>query len=184
MWLDLRKLILRPFMPTPISDALSSALRSDSTVALAALMVIASAHRDLLAWAARLVGAEPAAKIEPSRIAPGVAASTMALAGPRRRNGAAPTSPTTSDGAMRATATTRRSFRRCAIRPRDRSAIGRRRSARAAHRPSRRSSACEIAGLAESVQGKWRLNEPVAPLTPPPKWVAPLIAAREQRAHA
>jgi hypothetical protein len=37
------------------------------------------------------------------------------------------------------------------------------------------------AGLAESVQGKWRLNEP---REPPPKWVAPLNAGREHRAHA
>jgi hypothetical protein len=52
-------------MPTPIPDPLSSVLRSDSTAALAALMVIASAHRDLFNWAVRMVGAEPPAKVEP-----------------------------------------------------------------------------------------------------------------------
>ena len=37
------------------------------------------------------------------------------------------------------------------------------------------------AGLAGSVSGKWRLVEPEAP---PPKWVRPLTADREQRVHA
>jgi hypothetical protein len=46
-------------MPTPLPEALSTVLRSDSTAALAALMVIAASHRDLLAWAARMLGAEP-----------------------------------------------------------------------------------------------------------------------------
>jgi hypothetical protein len=42
------------------------------------------------------------------------------------------------------------------------------------------------AGLAESVEGKWRLVEPEAPRQPPQKWVAPLPApaGRAHRAHA
>ena len=36
------------------------------------------------------------------------------------------------------------------------------------------------AGLADSVEGKWRLTEEPVPREPPPKWVAPLSAA----AHA
>jgi hypothetical protein len=40
-------------------------------------------------------------------------------------------------------------------------------------------------GLAESVEGKWRLTEEPAPREPPPKRTAPLsAAAREHRAHA
>ena len=40
------------------------------------------------------------------------------------------------------------------------------------------------AGLAESVEGKWRLvvEEP-APREPPPRWTAPLSATREARTH-
>ena len=37
------------------------------------------------------------------------------------------------------------------------------------------------AGLAESAEGKWRLTEPEAPMTPPPKWVAPVRGT--DRAH-
>jgi hypothetical protein len=48
-------------MPTPLSEAFASVLRSDSTAALAALMVIANAHREIFAWAARMLGAEPPA---------------------------------------------------------------------------------------------------------------------------
>jgi hypothetical protein len=40
------------------------------------------------------------------------------------------------------------------------------------------------AGQAESVEGKWRLTEPETPRDPPPKWIAPLHAGREHRAHA
>jgi hypothetical protein len=39
------------------------------------------------------------------------------------------------------------------------------------------------AGLAESVEGKWRLIEELAPREPPAKWIAPLSAAAG-RAHA
>ena len=40
------------------------------------------------------------------------------------------------------------------------------------------------AGLAESAKGKWRLAEEPAPREPLAKWIEPLSAAREQRAHA
>ena len=41
------------------------------------------------------------------------------------------------------------------------------------------------AGLAESVEGKWRLVEPEALREPAPRWTAPLSAAvdRDSRAH-
>jgi hypothetical protein len=38
------------------------------------------------------------------------------------------------------------------------------------------------AGLAESVKGKWHRVEPLR--EPPPRWVEPISAARERRAHA
>jgi hypothetical protein len=40
------------------------------------------------------------------------------------------------------------------------------------------------AGEAESVEGKWRLTEEPAQKDPPAKWIAPLHAAQEHRAHA
>ena len=39
------------------------------------------------------------------------------------------------------------------------------------------------AGRAESVEGRWRLTEPLPPREPPAKWTAPL-SVRENRAHA
>ena len=42
------------------------------------------------------------------------------------------------------------------------------------------------AGLAESVEGKWKLTEEPAPHEPAPQWIAPLsaTASRERRAYA
>ena len=40
------------------------------------------------------------------------------------------------------------------------------------------------AGLAQSVEGKWRLTEEPAPREPAQPWIQPLKAAREQRVHA
>ena len=46
-------------MTAPISEAFASTLRSDSAAALAALMIVSSAHRKLMVWAARMVTVEP-----------------------------------------------------------------------------------------------------------------------------
>ena len=42
-------------MPSPLPESVSATLRSDPTAALGALMVIASAHAELLDWVARMV---------------------------------------------------------------------------------------------------------------------------------
>src|SRR4029077_1964862 len=63
-------------MPTPLPDSLSSILRSDSTAALAALMVISASHRDLLAWAARMLGDDEPAKPGPTPRGNGAARHT------------------------------------------------------------------------------------------------------------
>ena len=108
----------------------------------------------------------------------------MALAGPRRRNGAA---------ADRAYHERRREARDRddqalleAMRDSPEGSIGDWAAAIGKGRSSTVSALKRLrdAGLAESVQGKWRLNEPDAPREPPPKWVAPLSAVREHRAHA
>ena len=57
-------------MPAPLSDSLSSVLRTDSTAALAALIVIANAHKDLFAWAVRMIRAEPPVEPKPNGIRP------------------------------------------------------------------------------------------------------------------
>jgi hypothetical protein len=40
------------------------------------------------------------------------------------------------------------------------------------------------AGLAESIEGKWKLTEPLAPREPSAKWIAPLSASQRAHAHA
>jgi hypothetical protein len=40
------------------------------------------------------------------------------------------------------------------------------------------------AGLAESLEGKWKLTEEPAPREVPPKWAAPLSGAHRAHAHA
>ena len=49
----------------PLPEALATILKTNATAALAALMVIAEAHRGLFAWASRMIGVEPAAPPKP-----------------------------------------------------------------------------------------------------------------------
>ena len=44
-------------MPQPLPDAMVATLRADPCAALAAIMIIANAHSELLAWAQRTIGA-------------------------------------------------------------------------------------------------------------------------------
>ena len=139
-------------------------------------MVIASAHRDLLAWAARWVGAEPAAKMEPK---PNRARHR------RKHNGAGRPAK-----AKRSRADLAYHQRRREARDRDDQALllamrdspeGSISDWTAAIGKSRTSTISALerlrdADLAESVQGKWRLVEP-----PPPKWVGPVRVT--DRAH-
>jgi hypothetical protein len=170
-------------MPTPISDTLSSALRSDSTVALAALMVIASAQRDLLAWAARLVGAEPAAKIAPR---PNRARRR------RKHNGADRPAKAKRSRADLAYHQRRREARDRndqalleAVRDSPEGSIGDWAAAVGKGRSSTVSALERLrdAGLAESVQGKWRAVEPGAPMAPPSKWVVPVRGTDRAQQH-
>ena len=58
-------------MPSPpLSDGVSAVLRSDATAALAALMVIANAHKEVWAWAARMIRVEPVVVSARSRSSP------------------------------------------------------------------------------------------------------------------
>ena len=49
----------------PLSDGFSAVLRSDSSAALAALMVIANAHRDLVTWFLRTIFGGDASAADP-----------------------------------------------------------------------------------------------------------------------
>ena len=69
----------------PLPEALATILKTNTTAALAALMVIADAHEGLFAWASRIIGAEPVAPSPPRpkpRSSGGRAGKT-----PRRSNG-------------------------------------------------------------------------------------------------
>jgi hypothetical protein len=46
-------------MPQPLSDAVVATLKTDACAALAAIMIVANAHSELLAWAQRALGGNP-----------------------------------------------------------------------------------------------------------------------------
>ena len=46
-------------MPQPLPDAVVATLKTDACAALAAIMIVASAHAELLAWAQRALGGKP-----------------------------------------------------------------------------------------------------------------------------
>ena len=52
-------------MPSPLSEAFAETLKTNATAALAALMVIADAHREIFAWASRMIGVEPTPQLRP-----------------------------------------------------------------------------------------------------------------------
>jgi hypothetical protein len=156
-------------MPSPLSEAFVSLLRSDETAALAALTVIAETHRDIFDWAAR----------------------TFAVPEPRRRAVRRPKA----NGAHKPGSADPYLSRRQAQRDRDDEAllaamkdapgatigdwvttIGKSRTScvSALHR-------LRDAGLAESVEGKWRLVE--EPAARAARWVEP-VSAVGRREHA
>ena len=172
-------------MPTPIPDPLSSVLRSDSTAALAALMVIASAHRDLFNWAARMVGAEPPAKIEPK---PNSKAKRRPHA--HKPNGASRPAKANRSGADAYHQRQRKARDRDdqalleAMRSAPDALIGDWAKAIGKSRSSTLSALKRLrdAGPAESLEGKWRLTKPDAPREPAPKWIAP-VRGTDRAAH-
>ena len=174
-------------MTTPLPDSVSATLRSDPTAALGALMVIASAHAELLSWVARIVcDATSAARIEPQpkpsephgveppAVRKASTPSTSAQNAQPQSNGSA------AHLALRREARDRDDENlRQAMRDSPASSIGdwaetigksRTSTVAALHR-------LRDAGLATNADKVWALVEPGAPREPPPKWVAPLSAA-------
>ena len=171
-------------MPSPLPDSISATLRSDSTAALAALMVIAGAHAELFAWAARMVpGAAPAkAPIPPPK--PKRDAGEPQGASRKPSNGADAYLALRREARDRDDESLLKAMRETPTSPIGdwAATIGKSRSSviSALHR-------LRDAGLVESVEGKWTLagtDEPESPREPAPRWVAPLHASREQRATA
>lgn len=146
-------------MPSPpLSDGVSAVLRSDATAALAALMVIASAHRELYVWAARMIGAEPS----PVKPDGGNGARWGGRLTKRDRDDkklleAMRSDPDGTIGAWAGVIHKSKGSVATALRR------------------------LESAGLVESVDRRWKLVEEAAPKEPPPRWTKPLSGA--ERAH-
>ena len=163
-------------MPTPLPDSVSATLRSDSTAALAALMVIAGAHAELFSWASRMVcGATPAKGSKPPPPKP----ARTPLARKVSTNAQPKSNATAAHLASRRKARDRDDENlRQAMRDSPQAPIGEWAMAIGKSRSSVVAALHRLrdAGLAESIEGRWRLSEEPAPREPPPKWVAPLSA--------
>jgi hypothetical protein len=169
----------------PLSEAFAATLKADATAALAALMLIANAHRDLYAWAARtFVGSEPEPPPRRVRRTPKLndAGRTRAAKRPesRRARGAA------------ASLDRRRAQRDRddeslleALKSAPDAAIGDWAEAIGKSRSSTITALKRLrdADRAESVEGKWKLTAEPAPREPPPKWVEKVRGTDRPREH-
>ena len=168
----------------PLPDTVSILLRSSPTAAMAALLLISTSHRGLLDWFSRTVCAEPGPKSEPAPAPPRRKARASARCGnghrQSRKNGDDPylsgrrAQRDRDDEALLA-----------ALRSNPEGSIADWATTIGKSRTSCVSALHRLrdAGLAESVEGKWRLIEEPAPREPPPRWTAPLSATREARTH-
>jgi hypothetical protein len=157
----------------PLSEAVVAVLQSDPTAALGALMVIAGAHAELFGWVTGVVfGEEP--EQEPRR---------RRKRRKTKANGATGKDPyldrrrAQRDADDQALLKAMRSNREGSIADWA-TMIGKSRTSCVSglHR-------LRAAGLAESVGGWWALVKQEEPREPAPKWIEPLSAAREHRAH-
>ena len=176
--------IVSRFMPHPLPEALTAVLQLDRTAALAAAFVIGTHHADVLRWVSKIICAGASAEPHPS---------------PRKGNGAARRGRKANGHRKpRNDAGDRYLTRRRAQRDEDDSNL------LAAMRRNTEATIGELAtvvgksrtsivsglhrlrgvGLAESIEGKWRLVEEPAPREPPAKWTAPLSASQRAHAHA
>ena len=176
-------------MPTPLPDPLASVLRSDSTAALAALMVIAGAHRDLFAWAARMVCAKsPASEPKPNGDGeqPRRARKARAFRTKQHTDIKSLARPLKNEDRLQGNAAyhaRRREARALddqalleAMRTSPAATIGDWAEFIGKSKTSTNAGLSRLrdAGLAVSSEGHWKLTEEPPPREPPPKWVAPL----------
>ena len=171
---------------TPLPEALASILKTNATAALAALMIVANAHRDLFNWASRtIIGDAPAPDLGPQWRSNGGGRVRNATKSPKR-NGVH--REPHGNGAVRRRAERDKADSALAEAMRDAPgatigdwahAVGRSKSSTVSdlHR-------LRDAGLAENVERRWRLiEEPAAPKEAP-RWVAPLKGKdRSSQAH-
>jgi hypothetical protein len=157
-------------MLDPLSDVVVASLRTSETAALAAAMVIAGAFPEVLAFAAKVIGAPPAGRAVPKRV----------TRRPRRDNG---------HGGGRESGMRKRDDKLAAIIRETPTATigGMARLLRVAKNTVRDGlERLEIAGVLEREGRSWRPAEP-RPVPETPKWTAPVSARRhpvEERAHA
>ena len=161
-------------MPDPLSADFAATLRSDPVAALAAAFIIETHHPNVLHWVARAVQPVAPKRRRRKRSANGVhklAAGADAYVVRRRRKrdrddqALVEQMRTNPEGSIGDWATTIHKSRTSCV-----SALHRLRDA----------------GLAESIEGRWKLVAPEAPRETAAKWIEPLsaTAGRERRAHA
>ena len=180
-------------MSTPLPDAVSVLLRTSATAAMGALLLISVSHRELFTWAARMIGGAEPAKEEPRPNGKGPSRerkSTFGQAKPPRNTTSQvkqARKPPSRDAYHQRRRTARDADDQALLQiMRDSpgasiadwaEAIGKSRSSTVS--ALRRLS---DAGLAESVEGRWRLTEPETPKDPPPKWTSP-VRGTDRAAH-
>jgi hypothetical protein len=160
-------------MPDPLSADFAATLRSDPVAALAAAFIIETHHPNVLHWVARAVQPVAPKRRRRKRKANGVhklTASADAYLERRRRKrdrddeALVEQMRTNPEGSIGDWATV----------------VGKSRTSIVStlHR-------LRAAGMAESVEGRWRLTEAPAPRVAPPRWVEPVsVASRREHATA
>jgi hypothetical protein len=151
-------------------------LRSSPTAALAALMLISTSHRGLLDWFSRTVCSEDSVESEPGFEPKARRVRKSNGSGHKPRNGDSrlPARDEADERLIEAMRKNPHGVINDWV-----TVVGKSRTSVVAglHR-------LRDAGLAESVEGKWKLTEEPPPREPPAKWILPVSASREQRAHA
>jgi hypothetical protein len=152
----------------PLPEALATILKTNATAALAALMLIANAHRDLYAWASRaILGDASSADLEPKpRSNGGVPNARKA---PKRAKPNGHREPRLDPRTVKRDSDDEALVRVMRATPEGKlggwaEAIGKSRSSvvTALHR-------LRDVGLVENEDGKWRLTEEPATKEPPPR---------------
>jgi hypothetical protein len=163
----------------PLPEALTAVLQLDRTAALAAAFVIGTHHADVLQWVARTIcgdAVELQSEAKPK-------ANAAARRG-RKANTAARKSRSVNHRLAARDEADEQLIE--AMKASPGASIG---ELSAAIERSRTTTVTALhrlraGGVAESVDKVWRLVEPEAPREPPERWIEPLSAAREHRAHA
>jgi hypothetical protein len=162
-------------MSTPLPDTVSVLLRTSATAAMGALLLISVSHRELFAWAVRMIGSdEPSAKAEAKPNGAGRATRARKARPPIARKPATAYNDRRRSDRDEADARLLKEMKTSPGATIAEWAIAIGRSKTATNAALRR---LRDADRAESVEGKWRLTEEPAPREPAPKWVSPVRGA-------